>query len=1061
MFRRWLVLGLFPFLMALDATPVRSTPSDAPVLADTSGYKRIDGLWHLASATRKGELMIVPDRAIVELRPGVSAAETEVALNQGPLQGAGQFGAYQLLKCAPEFAVVTFPEGSDAFEVRGQLRATGLFEHVSPDITPRLDFPPPDDPLYGTDTQWNLYRIQAPDAWAITTGSATIRVGVLDSKGVDEHHATQNDGDLFGSGHYNATIDRDFSVQPPDNYPWAEHAAQQHGTACIGILGAVTNNGRGVAGIAGGDGSAGTGVTITMYKTGTIAANAAAIEYATDQGVRVLSCSWSFPASDYRNDPDSFSPLDAAIEHAVNDHDAVLVFSAGNADIRDVAYPALHPLTAAVGATNRDDVRCTSTPSRNHDWFDSTSPGSNWGPMLDVMGPSDGHIYTTDLWGLWGYNGDTKAAVEYNPAIGLEYTSIFSGTSAAAPQVAGVAALVLSVAPTLNPAEARSILCSAADKVGGYAYTEEGHLGPGFDDEMSYGRLNAYKAVLAAQTGTAHVTANITWYSASTPIYGSLVVDNGVTMTLAEGASLNFLAGTLTVSSGATLVLEEDATLSFYQVVGNYRLIVNGGGTVDGAGAASSTIEGRVEVTGTNATVRDLRIHWPDEYGMGYGIIEMSGSMIGTQVLNCGIDGYPNENNHYGVRCTNTGSYWPVIRGNTFKNVYAGVYAYNGSDPVLYRAGWGDDCGGPRTNTFENSAIYGLYAYMDSEFQAGDDGDYQVGANNFERASALSGYHVYAVSAGIQELEWNYWNGGPDVYPTYMIPAMTCGAFSKPGRIATDEVPPLFAAIHDAVASLAAGDTTTALNSLKSLAENQADALDALFVLDKITEIARPEDAGIAVRALRGTQSHPAVQQATAWVLARLVHWNGDRLDAADWYAKARDVSASASLATESKFAEAELLVDIPDHQSRVKTLLERFLAEAAEDNPNRKLAQGWVRGIEVSPEPKPVRTLPEGVELTVRPNPFNPLTTIDYRVDAPGPVGLAVFTVAGQLVRELVSANDQAPGVYTAVWDGNDASGRPVASGVYLVRLVRSANPQDSQTNSNAVRVRRVTLVR
>lgn len=68
-------------------------------------------------------------------------------------------------------------------------------------------------------------------------------------------------------------------------------------------------------------------------------------------------------------------------------------------------------------------------------------------------------------------------------------------------------------------------------------------------------------------------------------------------------------------------------------------------------------------------------------------------------------------------------------------------------------------------------------------------------------------------------------------------------------------------------------------------------------------------------------------------------------------------------------------------------------------------------------------------------PNPFNPNTTIEYRVDAFGPVELAVFDLLGQKIRTLVGA-EQAPGRYAVRWDGRADSGRPVSSGVYLYRL-------------------------
>ncbi len=94
---------------------------------------------------------------------------------------------------------------------------------------------------------------------------------------------------------------------------------------------------------------------------------------------------------------------------------------------------------------------------------------------------------------------------------------------------------------------------------------------------------------------------------------------------------------------------------------------------------------------------------------------------------------------------------------------------------------------------------------------------------------------------------------------------------------------------------------------------------------------------------------------------------------------------------------------------------------------------------------------VPEGWYLAPNyPNPFNPTTTLTYRVGAYQRVTLEVYSILGRKVRTLVDA-PQRPGEYRTVWDGADGSGRTLASGVYFVRL---ASPSFSQ-------VRRITLVR
>ena len=67
------------------------------------------------------------------------------------------------------------------------------------------------------------------------------------------------------------------------------------------------------------------------------------------------------------------------------------------------------------------------------------------------------------------------------------------------------------------------------------------------------------------------------------------------------------------------------------------------------------------------------------------------------------------------------------------------------------------------------------------------------------------------------------------------------------------------------------------------------------------------------------------------------------------------------------------------------------------------------------------------------RPNPFNPTTSIEYSIKAPGRVRIRVFDLAGRVVRTLVDEERAAPGGAVAVWDGRDESGKTCASGVYF----------------------------
>ena len=75
-------------------------------------------------------------------------------------------------------------------------------------------------------------------------------------------------------------------------------------------------------------------------------------------------------------------------------------------------------------------------------------------------------------------------------------------------------------------------------------------------------------------------------------------------------------------------------------------------------------------------------------------------------------------------------------------------------------------------------------------------------------------------------------------------------------------------------------------------------------------------------------------------------------------------------------------------------------------------------------------------------PNPFNAQTMLRYRLNANGPARLDVYNLSGQKVRTLVDQTQEA-GVYNIAWNGQDAGGRSVASGVYLACLKSSGAMQ------------------
>ncbi len=157
-------------------------------------------------------------------------------------------------------------------------------------------------------------------------------------------------------------------------------------------------------------------------------------------------------SSAWHTDVDGFEDV---VNEATNVYNCIIVASSGNVNSA-IDYPAAYDNVIVVGATDQNDERRSS---------------SNFGPQLDVVAPS--HVYTTDL------NGG--------------YLSSFTGTSAAAPHVSGLAALIRSVYPNLPWYEVRDLILITADWVEGMV-TENGHP-LDFTDYYGHGRINAFCAL--------------------------------------------------------------------------------------------------------------------------------------------------------------------------------------------------------------------------------------------------------------------------------------------------------------------------------------------------------------------------------------------------------------------------------------------------------------------------------------------------------------------------------------------------------------------------------------
>jgi subtilisin family serine protease len=355
---------------------------------------------------------------------------------------------------------VSVDDYNNLLNFSNKIYESGLVEYSHPNFITEI-VKTQNDPLYPDQYYLNNtgqfggsagIDINAPQAWALGTGLFGVRVAVIDD-GVENHP------DL------NGRVVQGFSPRNTNGFG-APTATSNHGQACAGIIGATRNNNAGVAGIY----SCATIVPINIFVGNESTADIAdAIDWAWDEeDADVLSNSWSYESATVYYD-NIAQAIGRARTLGRGGNGSIVVFSSGNyhpgggepVQFNGVAFPAKVSGVITVGAiTNTGTIQGYSSR----------------GPEMNLVAPSGGgNVRTTDRPGAPGYNGG-------------DYTNNFGGTSAACPQVSGVAALMLSLNPNLTEQSLKNILHNTAYPMGPV----------GFDNTYGYGRLDAQKAIQSA-----------------------------------------------------------------------------------------------------------------------------------------------------------------------------------------------------------------------------------------------------------------------------------------------------------------------------------------------------------------------------------------------------------------------------------------------------------------------------------------------------------------------------------------------------------------------------------
>ena len=413
------------------------------------------------------------------------------------------------------------------------------------------------DALYGK--QWNLENdgampelgdyqragadVQVVDAWNKTTGDKSIVVAVLD-EGIDIEHDDLK-ANIWVNPNENGTWndDQDHNGYKGDKHgynfvnetgkiTWDGYYDSGHGTHVAGTIAAVNNNGIGVASIAGGDGSADSGVKVMVCQifSGNVSTGllnvVRAMKYAADNGAVVMQCSWGYVSGavhEYEWGPAGYaseeewiagSPIEKeALDYFINNagspngviEGGIAIFAAGNECAPMAGFPGAAEYCVSVAATAADFTPATYT---------------NYGPGTTISAPGGDqdyyYFYTNPVTGKVGDVGCILSTLpDHISESGYGY---MEGTSMACPHVSGVVALGLSYATKLRKhfkaEEIRKMLSDAQnvtpidDYMRGYKsyyryVADIGALQPmqlplaPFRGQMGSGQVNASKFIAA------------------------------------------------------------------------------------------------------------------------------------------------------------------------------------------------------------------------------------------------------------------------------------------------------------------------------------------------------------------------------------------------------------------------------------------------------------------------------------------------------------------------------------------------------------------------------------
>ncbi len=519
----FLIFGSLTFSASAESEPTddidaQFMPGEVIVGIRTSGSASFQSSSSQSSSSRSSSAQAEGAFMTEALFPGVEIAEVRSLMKTEETKSQSQRSATNRSADQTEILLLTLENETEqaVWDTIESLKENPNVQYAEPNWIgtsaaapndPYFDINSSTHPYYGTSNpsqqkmeQWGMQNIDALEAWDIETGSADIRVGVIDS-GINPHPDLV--GNIDTALGISSTIYSDWYEEFGSDFDW-----ENHGTKVAGIIGAVCDNNLGVAGV-------NWDVSLVSLKGSedddylTTSDVIDLLNHAKINNIEVINMSYGFtaPGEYFQTNHNYFQ----GVKSAIDSYSGLLVVAAGNEgwDLEDTSnYPSSLSLECdnliSVAATTRSDTLVNAS-----NW------ASNYGVQTVALAAPGDVMVTTDRGGDY---------------------SLFSGTSASAPHVAGAAALLMSYCEnnnlTYTTQDIKDALLNGVDEI------------PALQGLVSTGgRLNVKNSLdwLIEELGG----------TPAPPTTGNLTITKDVAGDLSESA---FSAGdfTFTVTKGST-----------------------------------------------------------------------------------------------------------------------------------------------------------------------------------------------------------------------------------------------------------------------------------------------------------------------------------------------------------------------------------------------------------------------------------------------------------------------------------------------------------------------------